>query len=249
MTTKIVYAEAARTAAPDASASVDLESAGASEVRAVLRVTTASTGTATQRLTVQAQHSNDGSTWENNPGIVAVVPGSTGGTDVVGLPAPLLVEMAWKPRRRYHRWNVTHVTGTPSMTWGLEEVYSTAGGPARLVTPNPVWTATTVVNAVLILTLGAIFVEGFQAWSITTINSGANPFTANTIQGSNVNAYPGIASGSTDWANIDVSLAVLAAGATGTYREGNNGWRWMRVLNNSGAATTAVHNFQGIPRQ
>lgn len=249
MVTKVIYAEASRTAAPDASAAVDLEAVGASEVRGVLRVTTASAGTATQRLTVRAQHSSDGSTWENVPGIVAVIPGTAAGTDIVGMPVPLLVEMTWKPYRKWLRWTVTHATGTPNLTWGLEVVYSSASGPARLVSVNPVWTATTPIPAALTLSLGAIFVEGFREWSLTTINSGANPFTANTIQGSNVEGYPGIATGSTDWANIDVSLAALAAGATGTYRQASNGYRWMRILNNSGIATTAVHNFQGIPRQ
>lgn len=113
-----VYEEKLRSAAPDASASVNIQSKGAQAVRAFWRVASASGGSTDQTGDMKAQHSDNGTDWTD-------VPDGAFGQVSQGCTFPAEQTLTIYPTRKYLRWQMTHGGTTKSATWALEVTYLT----------------------------------------------------------------------------------------------------------------------------
>ena len=115
-----VYPEKARTAAPDTSTAINLQSVGQDFVTAMLSVVSTA-GSTSSTLDVKSQWSGDGTDWEDIPGgaFAQIRAGFTTGN--TGTPSHQILK--YEVKRKYLRF-VPAVTGTHAMTWRLELKYS-----------------------------------------------------------------------------------------------------------------------------
>ena len=111
-----IFEEATRTAAPDPSTAADMQSLGASKVRATWRITSAAAGSTDQTGDMHAEQSDNGNDWEDVPGGVFLQANNA-------MTFPMLQVITIKPSRRYLRWFPAHAGTTLSATWGLEVAY------------------------------------------------------------------------------------------------------------------------------